>query len=215
MRHLERIQKPQILISKEVEWSQKFISSGNSRPASRTYNHPEIKETLGNISYKKCFYSEYKFTHLTEAQIDHAIEVTEDKNKAFEWDNLYLSHKDCNQGKITNAYLPCNDCLDPFIDSDHVIEDSLDFEDELMLGKNSKGLNTIRKFGLNKDIFIHLRAKELQKYYRLLEAILVSIQQNNNKTEMSELDKESLRSFGNPDKPFSLMFKKSLLRLPL
>lgn len=215
MRHLKRFQKPQKLIDKEVEWTNNFINSGNARPSSKQYGHPEIKEELGNLSFKKCFYSEVKFSHLSEAQVDHYIEVNEDKTKAFEWENLYLSHKDSNQGKISNINLPNSDCLNPFLNSDEEIEKSLKFEDEIILGIDSKGKNTILKYHLNKDIFNILRLKELQKFNKVLKSILFSIQNNSNKSEMSEIDKNLLKEFANSDRPFSLMFKLIIKKLPL
>lgn len=207
MRHLERTDKPQQLIDNAENWTANFILSGLDRPNYRQYGHIEIKEALGNISFNKCFYSEVKFPHLNEAQVDHYIEVSEDKAKAFEWENLYLSHKNSNQGKITNRRLPNSHCLNPFTDNDDEIESSLYFEDEVMLGRDEKGLNTIKKYHLYKDLYNILRAKELQKFYKILEAIYLSIQNNEMKNEASTSDLASLKSFANPDRPFSLMFK--------
>lgn len=130
----------------EHSWSRSFVASGKDRPINKQYGHPEIKEALGRISYHKCFYSEVKFAELSEAQVDHFIEISEDKNKAFEWENLYLSHKESNMGKPSNRVLPNRTCLDPFIDQDAEIEDNLDFEDEIIKGLTEKGLNTIKNY---------------------------------------------------------------------
>ncbi|MBD3905803.1 hypothetical protein NAL32_06595 [Chryseobacterium sp. Ch-15] len=214
MRHLVRTDKPRILNEKEITWLEKFTDSGKDRPTNgnSTYAHTEVKQTLSDISYRKCFYSEVKFTNLSEAQVDHYIEVTEDKTKTFEWTNLFLSHKDSNQGKKPNSIIPNSETLNPFNDSDEEIERNLYFEDEHIRFLQEKGEKTIKKFNLDKPIFNELRLHQLKEYWKVLSAILVSIQTDQNKTEMSELDKNTLRIFSQSDSPFSLMFRLILKR---
>ena len=110
-----------------------------NRSDTKQYGHRNIKDALGRISYYKCFYSEVKFA----TQVDHHMEVSEDKTKAFAWENLYFSHKDSNIGKPSNKALHNKDCLDPFTDLDTEIEQNLDFEDEIIKSVTPKGLNTI------------------------------------------------------------------------
>lgn len=214
MRHLTRLNKPHILEEKEVIWTEKFINSGKDRPtnSSSTYGHSEVKQALSTISYQKCFYSEVKFSNLSEAQVDHYIEVAEDKTKTFEWNNLFLSHKDSNQGKKPNSVIPNSETLNPFHDSDEEIEKNLFFEDEHIRFLTEKGDKTIKKYNLDKAIFNTLRSSKLNEYRKVLEAILSSIQSNPHKNEMSELDKSSLKVFMQPDAPFSLMFRLILKR---
>lgn len=215
MRHLVRTNKPRILEEKDVTWTQKFIDSGKDRPTngSSTYAHSEVKKALSDISFQKCFYSEVKFANLSEAQVDHYIEVTEDKTKTFEWDNLFLSHKDSNQGKKSNNVIPNSEVLNPFIDTDEEIEKHIFFDDdENIRFLSEKGDKTIKKYNLDKAIFNELRKQKLKEYRKVLEAILVSIQTNPNKTEMSELDKNTIRIFSQVDSPFSFMFKLILKR---
>lgn len=214
MRHLVRTNKPRILNEKEVIWLEKFIYSGKDRPSNgnSTYAHHEVKQSLSDISYKKCFYSEVKFSNLSEAQVDHYIEIKEDKTKSFDWDNLFLSHKDSNQGKKPNSIIPNSETLNPFIDSDEEIERNLYFEDEHIRFLQEKGEKTIKKYNLDKPIFNELRLRQLKEYWKVLTAILVSIHSDPNKTEMSELDKNTLRIFSQIDSPFSLMFRLILKR---
>lgn len=207
MRHLQRLGKPQKLTDNEVKWTSTFVASGKNRPSSTKYGHIEIKEHLANISFQKCFYSEVKFAQPSEAQVDHYIEVAEDKEKAFEWENLYLSTKDSNVGKPSNLILPNANCLCPFIHDDNEIERHLDFEDEIIYGLTEKGRNTIQKYKLDKPIYDTLRSRELKKFNTIVREIAF-----NGKVLDDDL-KNVLRNFSNPDKPFSLMFKKLLNRL--
>ncbi len=206
MRHLQRLEKPQKLATNEVAWTEKFIESGKDRPSNTQYGHKEIREALGNTSYYKCFYSEVKFADLSEAQVDHYIEVIEDKTRAFDWENLYLSHKDSNMGKPSNVTLPNSNCLNPFVDQDTEIESNLHFEDEMIFGLTEKGTSTIQKYKLNKDIYNTLRVRELKKFYQIASEIAFR------GIELDDELKKTLTSFANPDRPFSLMFKKVLAK---
>lgn len=207
MRHLKRLDKPEILTAKSEIWTERFIASGKDRPINVQYGHIEIRNALNNISFKKCFYSEVKFATETEGQIDHYIEVTEDKTKAFEWDNLFLSHKDSNQGKANNITIPNNTTLNPFIHSDDEIEQNLSFEDNSIIAKNGSliGLNTIQKYKLDKDIYNTLRSKELRKFEKLLIEIYKNMNESNRKINENEIN--ALNTFCQPDFAFSLMFR--------
>ena len=88
MRHLVRLTKPNILVQNEATWTTNFINSGKDRPSNSQYGHLEIRTQLHTISFKKCFYSEVKFATEKEGQVDHYIEVSEDKNFTFDWLNL-------------------------------------------------------------------------------------------------------------------------------
>jgi hypothetical protein len=206
MIYLVRLQKPTILVEKEKNWTESFITSGKVRPDNTKYGHLEIRTQLHNISFNKCFYSEVKFATETEGQVDHYVEVTEDKSKAFEWNNLYLSHKDSNQGKPNNSLIPNNSTLDPFIHTDAEIENHLTFEDECIRGKSQIGLNTIQKYKLDKDIYNILRGKELRDFYKLLITIQEKII-NEGRNELNENEISILRLFAQPDHSFSLMFR--------
>lgn len=199
MVHLERLSKPDILVKNEKEWTEKFVQSGNDRPSNKQYGHKEVKEALALISANKCFYSEVLFSSISDAQIDHCIEVAEDKSKAFDWDNLYLAHKDCNIGKSPNSAIPVSECLNPFIDSDEEIEKHLYFENEMILSRTEKGRKTIQKYCLNKDSFNLYRSRVLNKFK---DAIILCSQ--------NKLSKENVLQFANSDRPFSLMIRLCL-----
>lgn len=206
MRNLSRLEKPNILQKKDIIWTQEFENSEKTRPDNSKYGHIEIRNELHRISFKIFFYSEVKFASETEGQVDHYYEVT-NKKLAVDWDNFFLAHKDCNQGKPSNKVIPNTETLNPFLDNDSEIENHLTFEDEFITSKNnsSKGLNTIKKYRLDKDIFCILRSKELSKFRNLLVQILQNINLNNRK--INEIEKNALNVFCQPDFPFSLMFR--------
>lgn len=203
MRHLARLDKPQILIDKQNDWTEKFIDSGKDRPVGNQYNHISVKEKLRQISSGKCFYSEVKFAHISEAQIDHYLEIVEDKTKTFEWENLYLAHKDCNQGKSTNKTIANVETLNPFLDSDEEIEKHLFFEDNSIKSLTDKGFKTIQKYNLDKDIFDKLRGDELNKFNNLL----IEIYKISKNRDFTVFEKQCLQIFSQPDSSFSLMFR--------
>lgn len=199
MVHLERLAKPDVLAKNEAKWTEKFIQSGKDRPSNSQYGHQEVKEALALISANKCFYSEVLFSPLSDAQIDHYIEVSEDKSKAFDWENLYLAHKDCNVGKSPNSTIPVSECLNPFTDTDEEIEKHLYFKDEMILGSTEKGRKTIQKYSLNKDSFDLQRSRILGKFKNAIISYL-----------KNELPKEKVLQFANSDRPFSLMIRLHL-----
>ncbi|ALU26729.1 MULTISPECIES: hypothetical protein [Myroides] len=209
MRYIDRLDKPQKLVDNEEKWLAKYLEkralSDKVTPHTSQYGHKEVKETLARSSFYKCFYSEVKFADLSEAQVDHYVEVSEDPTKAFEWENLYLSHKDSNVGKITNRALPNQDCLDPCTAIDAEIEEHLGFEDEVVIGLTERGRKTIQKYHLNKPLYSKLRSTELRKLDKIIRQRALS------ELPFDEKFKAKLRIFANPDQAFSLMFKKLLI----
>jgi 5-methylcytosine-specific restriction endonuclease McrA len=210
MRSLSRLEKPEILKKKETTWSDNFIASTKFRPDNTKYSHPEIRSQLHRISFSKCFYSEVKFASVSESQVDHYIEVEESKELAYNWDNLFLAHKDCNQGKSSNKTIPNGETLNPFLNTDSDIENHLFFEDEIIRPKDNSsiGLKTIQKYNLNKDIFNILRSKELRKFEKTLIDLLKIINDENRK--LNNAEKELLNRFAQPDNSFSFMFRIKL-----
>jgi hypothetical protein len=194
MRALKRLPQPEILTKKGLIWTNKFLNSSDNHPSSGQYAHKTIKEQLARISSMKCFYSEVLFAHTDEAQVDHAIEVGEDRTKAFEWENLYLSHKDCNLGKIENTVIPNSDCLDPFVNTDEELQAELKFEKGVLYGITERARLTIKKYKLNSDTLIRLRTNLLIDYYERIETLPKSKK------------KQTLQFMAQPDKAFSLMF---------
>lgn len=208
MIHLDRLSKPEILARKEKEWTDKFIASGKARPDNSKYGHSQILNALTSISFHKCFYCERKLKGVSK-EVEHFIEISDPKGKelAFDWNNLYLSCKNCN-GKLKNTDIPVSEVLNPFANSDTEIQENITFEDEIIRTKNNSelGLQTIKKFRLDTELLDMLRGKQL----RIFQKVLIQIQQNEIKEgrkKMNNIEKESLIRFSQKDNQFSLMFK--------
>lgn len=206
MKNLTRLDEPQVLVKNKTKWTEQFVNSTDSRPKNSQYAHPEIKSSLHQTSFNKCFYSEVKFASESEGQVDHYLEVSEDKYQAFEWSNLYLAHKDCNQGKASNKVIPNDQTLNPFLDSDDEIMKHLSFDDETIIGLSEKGLKTIKKYNLGKNIFDTLRSKELRKF----EKCLLTFAETTPTKQLSIEQIDILKRFANADYAFSLMFRIKL-----
>lgn len=205
MRHIERLYKPVILSTNEKKWTNKFIQSGSKRPSPSQYAHKDIIDALMNISHGKCFYSEKKIDGLPK-EVDHLIEVSIDKEKAFEWENLYLSTKECNDGRPTENQISKKDVLDPCLDSDEEIQHHLSFDNEQVISKghSEKGDKTIIKFKLNSELLLFQRMKHLQNISRFVLS-LERVRIRESRVDFTPEEKESIRTFADKDKPFSLM----------
>jgi uncharacterized protein (TIGR02646 family) len=208
MIHIDRLPKPDILIEKEIEWTENFINSGEKRPHNSKYGHQQIRTRLYSMSSNKCFYCERKLTGVSK-EIDHFIEVSDPigKSLAFNWDNLFLACNNCND-KLYNKDISVMQVLNPCFNTDEEIETHITFEDEFITSKNNsqKGLLTIKKFRLDTELLDLLRSKHLIQFYKLL----VQIERNKNaenRISMNDLEKESLHIFKQKDHQFSLMFK--------
>lgn len=206
MRYLERLPKPHILAQKEKEWTDKFVESENTRPDNSKYGHKDILADLNAISFHKCFYSEQKLKGIPK-EVDHHIEVSERKDLAYDWENLYLSSTICNN-KLPNKTILVNDVLNPFTNSDFEIEEHLTFEDECITAKNGSklGFDTIKKYRLNSELLDSLRGKQLIMFYKVLDIVRIN-QVKECRNGFSKEEQEALYRFAQPDYSFSLMFR--------
>ncbi|MCU0389659.1 MAG: HNH endonuclease [Thermoflexibacter sp.] len=206
MRHIDRLTEPSILSKKKEEWTKKFIESGRERPDNSKYGHLEIHVLLGAMSFHKCFYCETMLKG-TPKEIDHFIEVVENKELAFEWTNLYLACDNCND-KLPNRIIDTSDVLNPCRHTDEEIKTHLTFEDEVISSKNNSilGLRTIQKYKLDSGKLDYLRGIALKRFHQEL----IKIQQNQiqeNGRSMNEQEREKLRQFTQRNQPYSLMFE--------
>ena len=158
-----------------------------------------------NISHGKCFYSEKKIEGLPK-EVDHLVEVAIDKSKAFEWDNLYLSTKECNDGRPTENDIPKDEVLNPCLDSDEEIQKHLTFDDERATpkGNSEKGEKTIMKFKLNSELLLFQRMKHLKGICNFVFSLNKN-RQKESRSDFTEDEKTAIKAFANPDRAFSLM----------
>jgi len=209
MRSINRFEEPDILVRKKDEWTRKFIESGKARPDNSKYGHRQINTALYSMSHNKCFYCERQLKGVP-SEIDHYIEVAENKLLAFEWDNLYLACDNCND-KISNLSISVNDVINPCGTTDIEIESHITFVDEEITALNGSelGLQTIQKYKLSSKQLDYLRAKELKKFHMTL----IEIQRKqvlDGRQTLTAQERALLIQFSHPDKPYSLMFKKLL-----
>lgn len=213
MRHLQRQHEPPHLTNNKATWLRTFLArrakNSSYRPPSAQYGHENIRRVLKSMSHGKCFYCEAMLKDGSN-DVEHFIEVSIDPNKAFNWDNLYLSCKNCNT-KMTHNEIPVTQALDPCNNTDADIEAAIYFEDEYILSVvgSAMGDNTILKYRLDSEKQENLRRKHLQRVNKIVIRIQRNMIRENRKLpnpeEQREIDK--LKSIYSP---YSLMVKQYL-----
>jgi hypothetical protein len=157
------------------------------------------------MSFHKCFYCESKLKDATK-EVDHHIEVSVDRNLAFEWTNLCLSCDNCNT-KIPHSTISINDVLNPLTDSDVTIQQHLTFNKELIEPNHNSdlGLLTIQKYRLDTELLDTRRLKQISIFQDVLIKIREKqIQENRQVLTPDEIN--IIESFKRIDNPYSLMF---------
>ncbi len=207
---LKCLPEPFILAKNRERWLQAYLEKvkvdPQSRPHPSQYGHLEIRNTLRSSSFHKCFYCERKLNE-REDEVEHYIEVSEQPELAFNWNNLYLSCRECNKGKKPNKVIPVGECLDPCQALDEPA-DHLTFDAEFIRPKaaSQQGARTIQKYGLDRESLNYLRLKQLQhfeKFLRKLQTQRIHAQGR----PLTALEGEKIASFAQPHHPFSLMFR--------
>jgi uncharacterized protein (TIGR02646 family) len=213
MMGLTRLAEPAILTTKAKEWTASYLAGESRRPPSSRYAHPEIVDTLRAMSFGKCFYCEQRLAEGAQ-EVDHYVEVAEDRARAFLWINLYLSCKGCNR-KLSNRTKPASTCLDP-CDPGAEPRDHLTFEGDVISARDSsmRGLNTIQKYALHRDELNLKRSRQLRRFTAALLEIKDQMIAKGRK-EPTDAEKEILRRFRQKDHPFSLMFTVQLAAVGL
>lgn len=217
MRTLARGPAPEVLKKNSAAWTARYskqrADDSTCRPEHRHYGHPKVREELRQMSHDKCFYCEQGLAEGDE-QVDHYIEASLAPEKAFEWENLYLSCKGCNQGKPAHDRVPVTECLNPCDPAAHP-EEHLAFDDEFIFarGQSARGSQTIRKYRLDRPDLNYRRAKALQTIYKMLDQCKSVMIRSGRKRLMQE-EWELFRSYAQPQRPFSLMFESYLKLRP-
>lgn len=205
MRALLRLPEPQILIDRKAQWLSNFLASGNKRPDSSKYAHDSVKADLNSMSFHKCFYCETKLKGATK-EVDHHVEVSVEKNLAFEWTNLCQSCDNCNT-KIPHNTIPINDVLNPLTDNDAKIQQHLSFNKELIEPKDNSalGLLSIQKYRLDNELLDTRRLKQIS----IFQDVLILIREKQiaeNRQVLTNDEINIIESFKRIDNPYSLMF---------
>ena len=129
--------------------------------------------------------------------------------------NLYLACTNCNN-KFSHAVIAVTDALDPFSDSDEVIQGNITFRKEIIcpVPGSQKGINTITKFRLDTALLDAQRAKWLNVINETITDILKQMIKEK-RDNLSEDEVARLQQYMLPTSPFSLMsefFIKNKLR---
>jgi uncharacterized protein (TIGR02646 family) len=216
-----RLEEPGVLGENKAKWRAVYIEKRKKdpkcRPSKAQYGHKKIVEALEAMSFHKCFYCE-RSTRSGGGEVDHYIELAERPDLAFEWSNLYLAcagSNGCNQKKASNTSIPVTSCVNP-CDPAESPADHLTFYDEMIRPKDGspKGLETIRKYQLNREPICYNRVKHLRRFdseLRLIHERMIK----EGRSHPTEEEKEQLRAFAQPDQPFSLMFAVHLREVEL
>jgi uncharacterized protein (TIGR02646 family) len=205
--------EPEILAQKKAEWLAAFLAKRGTnprvRPDSSKYGHAGIRDALRRMSHGKCFYCEAKPDEGTE--VDHHVEVADDPARAFTWDNLYLACRRCNQAKKTK-HVSIDTCVDP-CDLGADPSAHLTFDDELIRPKSNsnQGRATIRKYALDALALSYQRSRALRELERACRALEKRAAVSGR--PLSDEEREILRSFGQPERPFTLMLRVALRAL--
>lgn len=209
MRHIDRLPIPRILKEKGEEWTRKFLESGKDRPESRMYAHRDIVRRLEEMSSHKCFYCEAKLNGRYE--VDHHVEVSVDRKRAYDWDNLYLCCASCNREKLDESTIPSKEVLDPCKDSEETISQTISFVDEQIVSieDNERGNKTIQKYRLDTEHLDLLRMKQLKKICEEYSYIKDKMTREG-RTSMTDEERRSLANYKERQSPFSLMAKTYL-----
>ncbi len=211
MINLIRIAEPKQLVDNKAAQIAAFLASARVRPYSYQYASAAIRQELCSISFNKCFYCERELSGNTK-EVDHYIEISCDRTKALDWDNLFLSCESCNN-KINHSLLPVTDALNPFIHTNEQIEEHLTFELDIIRPKNNSviGMNTIKKFRLNSESSDLWRSRFLNKFFDEFTGLQTKCTVEGNRA-MTLVEKEQLLKYSYCSHPFSLMFKIVLRR---
>lgn len=217
MRTVVRPAKPEVLRDHAEEWTEAFRVSGKPRPDSRRYAHPEIKRALNDASRGKCFYCESLLLPREgglSPQVDHRRGV-KPPERAYDWDNLYLSCDRCNQAKkgrpdiaIEETLDPCDQSVDP---ADH-----LDARVEFARPRSDspRGRKTIDKFGLNSLELMLLRSQWLNRFESELSLRIGAAARHRAvpADEQTKIKRDLAEEYARADMPFSWLFRAMLRR---
>lgn len=104
MRKLVKTPCPAVLAANAAAWTADVLTAlANGETPTDTqktrYNHPAIKAAIKVETLEKCAYCESQITHIDHGDIEHIVPKSKVPARAFDWDNLTLACRICNQNK--------------------------------------------------------------------------------------------------------------------
>lgn len=179
---LEEVQKQYIPNLKDSIWRKK-----------------EVKEVLHNLFKNKCAFCE---TALVGGEdISHFWPKSIYWEKAYEWENIFLSCPTCNRSKagrfptIINNNKEEPNILNPC--KDKIENDLLCSEDGKLIALTNKGANTIKIFGLNRMNLIRERFAAYQRVSNIMKKLTLLINWEDILNEFESLEILSDNSINN------------------
>ncbi|MDE5882991.1 MAG: HNH endonuclease [Muribaculaceae bacterium] len=208
MRHIDRLNIPEVLNRNHAKWQADFnakkAANPQARPDSSKYAHKDIRKQLMSMSHNKCFYCEGMLLDRPK-EVDHYVEVAVDHSKAFDWNNLYMACLNCND-KVPHNTIPVSAALNPILDSDADIKTHISFDKEIIfpMPGSLKGKQTITKFRLDTDLLNAQRRDWIIK----IDGIIIDILKKmvaEGRQSFSDEELSVINRFMDSASPFSLM----------
>ncbi len=198
---------------------------------SKLYGGKTVKDVLKRLQHDKCCFCEATVSHVTHGDVEHyrpkAGWTQTDEQKltkpgyywlAYDFDNLYLSCQICNQVFKKN-YFPLatpgqrvTDHTGDLSQEDPLIidpghddpEDFLTFNQEMAVARNdhAKGLETIKRTGLNRPATVSAR-------FEYLETLEVLAQVARGPSAQAAPARAHFKKVGQPKRLFSLMVREN------
>ncbi|RYF85173.1 MAG: hypothetical protein EON98_07300 [Chitinophagaceae bacterium] len=196
---------------------------------SSLYGSPEVKNKLKELQKDKCCFCEARISHVSHGDVEHfrpkAGWMQQEKDKlakpgyywlAYDFSNLFLSCQICNQ-KYKKNYFPLADpskrakthkeklsgekalIIDPGKDNPSKFL-SFNKEFAVPVNNNPKGIETIKRTGLNRKEIL----KDRSEYLEILQQ-LANIARNNLPDAASA--KAYFKKIAKPDRIYSLMVR--------
>lgn len=203
MIRLKKERKPEILVNKEDQWLkelQSYMNVEQNIPShvQRRYGHEEIKKALVEETFQKCAYCESKITHVDYGDIEHIKPKSKFEKKTFEWSNLTLACRKCNQNK--GAYYEENaSILNPYIDD---VEKEIVFLGTIPSARSERASLTVKLLKLDRIELLERRKATIDNVQPLIDNYLRA------SGELKQLLLEDLIAHSKKDKEFSSMMKR-------
>ena len=204
MKKIDRINKPKILINKEVDWTRELLGQISLKASysnvedkyKNRYRHKEVKEQLENMFMGKCCYCESYIGDTDYEHIEHFKPKSIFPEESFKWENLFWSCGICNNNKRDKWDESCI-FINPVDDTPSA---HLQFLGGLIDGLSDRGVYTINELDLNREKLIKAR----QKVLLLLLEIIIKIKRTEDPVEKENI-KNRLKGFIESDCEYTMM----------
>lgn len=167
MRQLTKGVCPEVLTANAANWTIDILTAlaAGRKPSDAQkarYNHPNIKAAIKTETHDKCAYCESKVAHVDHGDIEHIVPKSKVPARAFDWQNLTLACRICNQSKgdFHSGGDDHSGLVDPYKD---VPEDHFLFHRELVTPRpdSVKGLLTEEELGLSRGPLLERRKERM------------------------------------------------------